>query len=319
MRILITEQNFGDDAAVERALVAETEHELVVESCVDEADVVDALGRYRPDVLLVQFVPIGPEAIARADGVRAIVRCGNGVDTIDLSAAAARGIAVARVPDYCIDEVADHTLALVLAVERKLLATAGGTREGAWDYRAGGPMRRLRGRSFGLLGFGQIARAVAQRAQGFGFRMLAHDPAVPADGIEDAGVEPVGFDDLIARSDVLGLHVPLSAATRGVIGAAELARLPEGAVVINTARGGLIDEAALLEALRRGRLGGAGIDVLGHEPPPADHPLRTAPRLVLTPHAGWYSETASVELRRKTVEACLLFLRGESPNGLVAP
>lgn len=318
MRILITDQNFGDDASVERELIAATEHELVVEACERETDVIEALERHRPDLLLVQFVKVGAEAIEHAHSVRAIVRCGVGVDNVDLEAAASRGIAVARVPDYCIEEVADHTLALVLAVERRLIDVTSGTRAGEWNFRAGGSLRRLGGLSFGLLGFGQIARAVAGRAKGFGFRILAHDAALAHGTIAAEGVEPVGFDELIARSDILSLHLPLTPETRGIIGRRELERLPEGATVINTARGGLIDEHALLDALRSGEIGGAGIDVLEREPPALDDPVRRASGLVLTPHAAWYSEAAIVDLRRKAVEAALLLLRGGVPNGLVS-
>jgi len=319
MRILITDQNFGDDARVERELVEGTAYELAVEACASEDDVIAALERHRPELLLVQFAKVGAAAIGRADSVRGIVRVGVGVDNVDLDAARERGIAVARVPDYCVDEVADHTLALVLAVERRLMPTAGGTGRGEWNFRAGGPMRRLRGRTFGLLGFGRIARAVAVRARSFGYVVLAHDPALSDTAIEGEGAEPVGFDELIARSDVLTLHLPLTAETQGVIGTRELALLPDGAVVVNTSRGGLIDEAALLDALREGRIGGAGIDVLEREPPPADEPLRDAPRIVLTPHAAWYSEAAIADLRRKAIEAAFLLAEGGIPVGSVVP
>jgi D-3-phosphoglycerate dehydrogenase len=319
LRILITDQNFGDGAAVERELIAGTGHELVVEDCASEDEVIAALERHRPDLLLVQFVHVGAAAIARADSVRWIVRLGVGVDNVDLEAARQREIAVARVPDYCVDEVADHTLALVLAVERRLMQTAGATADGGWDFRAGGPMRRLRGRTFGLLGFGRIARAVAARAHGFGWVLLAHDPAVPDEQIEREGAEPVGLHELVSRSDVLSLHLPLTRDTRGVIGARELALLPAGAVVVNTSRGGLIDEAALVDALHEGRIGGAGIDVLEREPPPADDPLRHAPRIVLTPHAAWYSDAAILDLRRKAIETALVLSAGGVPVGSVLP
>jgi len=179
-------------------------------------------------------------------------------------------------------------------------------------------MRKLNGLAFGLLGFGQIARAVAVRGKGFGFKMLAHDPGVAPTTIDREGVEPVTFDDLVAHSDILSLHLPLTQETRGIIGFRELARARKGAIVINTARGGLIDDAALLQALQRGHIGGAGIDVLDHEPPKFNDSLRQAPRLVLTPPAAWYSETAIVELRRKTIDAALILLNGGTPNGLVA-
>jgi D-3-phosphoglycerate dehydrogenase len=310
MRILITDQNFGDDARLERELAADVGAELELASCSDEEDVAAAIASCDPDALVVQFAPIGRVALAAAARVRGIVRCGIGVDNIDLAATADTGIAVARVPDYCIDEVADHTLALVLALERGIPALVA---DAEWNFRAGGKLRRLRGRTFALLGFGQIARAVAARASGFGYRVAAHDPAVNDFG----GVEPLAFDELLRTADVLSVHVPLTGSTRGLVGREELALLPAGAVVVNTARGGIVDEAALADALRSGRLRGAALDVLTAEPPPADHPLLGAPGLLLTPHAAWYSEEAIPELRRKAFEAAVDLVRGGRPVGLV--
>jgi len=314
MRILITDQNFGDDARLERELAADAGVELEVASCRDEEDVAAAIASCGPDALVVQFVPVGPTALADPGSLRAIVRCGIGVDNIDLAAAAAAGVAVARVPDYCIDEVADHTLALVLAVERGIPALVA---DKSWNFRAGGAFRRLRGRTFGLVGFGQIARAVAARASGFGFRVAAHDPALDDEVIRAGGAEPRSFEALLRGADVLSVHVPLTAETRGLIGARELALLPSGAVVVNTARGGIVDEAALADALRSGRLHGAALDVLTVEPPPADHPLRGVPEVLLTPHAAWYSEEAIPELRRKAFEAAVELVSGGKPVGLV--
>ena len=314
MRILITDQNFGDDARLERELAADAGVELRVAECGDEEDVASAIAEHEPDALVVQFVPVGRVALAAAASVRGIVRCGIGVDNIDLGAASGAGIAVARVPDYCIDEVADHTLALVLAVERGIPALVA---DQDWNFRAGGALRRLRGRTFGLLGFGQIARAVAARASGFGYRVAAHDPALDDDAIRAGGAEPRSFEELLRGADVLSVHVPLMESTRGLVGAEELARLPSDAIVVNTARGGIVDEPALADALRSGRLRGAAFDVLTAEPPPADHPLRGVPGLLLTPHAAWYSEEAILELRRKAFEAAVDLVRGGSPAGLV--
>ena len=319
MRILVSDQNFGDGAELERRLAAEAGVELEVEECSSEDEVAAALARHRPDALLVQFASVGRRALESANGLRAIVRLGIGVDNVDVGAAAERGIAVARVPDYCIDEVADHTLALVLAVERHVVELARDTAGGGWSFRAGGPMRRLRGRTLGLVGFGRIARAVGERARAFGLEVAAHDPLVPDGEIRSAGAEPLPLEELLMRSDVLSVHVPLTEETRGLIGRSRLALLPPGAVVVNTARGGLVDEYALAEALGSGRLRGAALDVLVTEPPPGDHPLRALPNLLLTPHAAWYSEEAIVELRRKAVEAALALLRGERPSGIVAP
>ena len=300
MKVVITDQNFGDEARLEREAVEAAGGELVVAESASEEDVAAAIAAHRPDALLVQFAPVGERALADPNGVVAIVRYGVGVDNIDVRAAMAHGIAVSAVPDYRVSEVADHALALLLAVERGIVALAVQTRAGAWDFRAAGPVRRLRGRVLGLVGFGRIARAVAARAEAFGMAVAFHDPAV------SGGLE---LDELLRRADVLSLHVPLTDRTRDLIGARELALLPEGAVLVNTARGGLVDEEALVEALASGRLRGAGLDVLATEPPPPDHPLRMAPNVVLTPHAAWFSETAVVELRRKAVEKAIELTR----------
>ncbi|MDQ3994569.1 MAG: C-terminal binding protein [Actinomycetota bacterium] len=302
MRILISDQNFGDDAGIERSLVEAVGGELVVAACRSEADVAEALAAHRPDAMLVQFAPVGERALAAANGLAAIVRYGVGLDNVDVRAAEGAGIAVAAVPDYCVDEVADHTIALLLAVERGIVGLAAETAAGAWDFRVAGPVRRLRGRTLALLGFGRIARAVAERAAGFGFRVVAFDP-----GVADANVQ--SLEELLQQADVLSVHVPLTDVTRGLVGARELDLLPSGAVVLNTSRGGILDEDALVDALGTGRLRGAGLDVLADEPPPPDHPLRALPNVVLTPHAAWFSQTAVVELRRKAVETALELAR----------
>ncbi len=300
MRILVTDQNFGDGAEIERRLVEAAGGELVLEDCKSEADVAEALERHRPDALLVQFAPIGERALREANGLAGIVRYGVGVDNIDTRAAEAHGIAVGAVPDYCIEEVADHTIALLLAVERGIVALAAQTRAGGWDFRAAGRVRRLRGLTLGSVGWGRIARAVAARAEPLGLRVAAHDPAYP---------ETLSLDDVLRQADILTLHVPLTDATSGLVGERELALLPERAVVLNAARGGLVDEDALVEALASGRLGGAGLDVLASEPPAPDHPLTRIENVVLTPHAAWYSEAAVVELRERAVASALEMVR----------
>jgi D-3-phosphoglycerate dehydrogenase len=297
-RIVITDQNFGDDARIEREIAAAAGAELIVLACRTEADVAEALAVHRPHVLLVQFVPVGARALQAANGLTGVVRCGVGLDNVDTRAAAAGGIAVASVPDYCVDEVADHALALLLAVERRIVELARQTREGGWDFRVARPVRRLRGLTLGLVGFGRIGRAVAHRGAALGLRPLAFDPLVTE-------AEAASLEELLPRADVLSLHVPLTEETRGLIGRRELALLPGGAVVLNTSRGGLLDEAALADALAEGRLRGAGLDVLADEPPAPDHPLRTAANVVLTPHAAWYSDAAIEELRRRAIETAL--------------
>jgi D-3-phosphoglycerate dehydrogenase len=314
VRILASDQNFRDDAAVERELIAAAGGEFLLADCSSEDDVAAALDRHRPDALLVQFAPVGARALEAAGTLRAIVRVGVGVDNVDTRAAASAAVAVARVPDYCVEEVADHTLALLLTVERRIVALAAEAAAGRWDFRAAGPIRRLCGRTLGLVGYGRIARAVGERARAFGLEVAAHDPwAVDFEGAEAVG----SLDELLSRSDVFSLHVPLSEETRSLVGRRELDLLPESAVLLNTARGGLVDEEALADALRSGRLRGAGLDVLAAEPPPAGHPLEDAPNLVLTPHAAFYSEEAVLELRRRSVETALALLAGEQPEGLM--
>jgi D-3-phosphoglycerate dehydrogenase len=298
MRILVSDQNFGDDAAVERPLVEAAGGELVVAQCRSEEDVARAIADAEPDVLLVQFVPVGARALADPNGLRGIVRYGVGVDNIDTRAAAAAGVRVARVPDYCVDEVADHVVALLLAVERGIVTLARQTAAGGWDWREAKPVRRLRELTLGLVGYGRIARAVAGRAHALGLEVVAYDPFVPE-------AEEESVDELLRRSDIVSVHVPLTEATRDMIGERELALLRPGAIVVNTSRGGLVDEAALAAALRSGHLRGAGIDVLAEEPPAPDHPLRTAPGVVLTPHAAWYSDGAVLELRRRATEKAI--------------
>ena len=315
MQILISDQNFGDDARFEREVAESVGVEVTVASCRDEDDVADALELHRPDVLLVQFAPVGRRALASAHGLGGIVRYGVGVDNIDLMAATERGIPVARIPDYCLDEVADHTLALVLAVERGIVALARDVEAGGWSFRAAGTVRRLSGRTFGLLGFGQVARRVAWRAAAFGYCVLAHDPALSADEIHADGAEPRSLEALLGDADVLSIHAPLTDSTRGLLDARAL--LHEGAIVVNTARGGIVDENALVDAVASGRLRGAALDVLEDEPAAPDDVLRRMPGIVLTSHAAWYSQEAIADLRQKAIETALALARGERPAGLV--
>lgn len=243
--------------------------------------------------------------------LRLIVRYGIGVDNIDLRAAAAMGVQVANVPDYCISEVATHTVALVLAVSRRLLPAIASAREGRWDVGAVTPLPACEAQTIGLVGFGRIGQAVAIRLRPFGFRLLAADPAARAEGVAGLEVPVVPFDRLLGDADVVSLHLPLSPATHHLIDRSVLARMRANAWLVNTARGGLVDEGALLEALDSGRLGGAALDVLEREPPRVDEPLLRHARVIVTPHVAWYSERAAFEMRRKAVEEVRRLLRGE--------
>ncbi len=267
------------------------------------------------DVVLVRESPLPAERIGRLDRCRAIVRYGVGVDNIDLEAAAARGIYVANVPDYGSHEVAEHALALILATARRIAQRDRAVRAGAWGVGSREPIARLAGSTLGLVGFGRIAEALWRKTAGLGFEAtLVHDPVRTS--FPD-GVRPVDLESLLAEADVISLHAPLTAATRHLIDADGLEHVRPGAVLVNTARGGLIDEAALLAALDEGRLRGAGLDVFEEEPLPADHPLLQRPQVVLTDHTGWYSDASLDELQRGAATEAARVLRGEEPENWV--
>lgn len=271
------------------------------------------------DAVISQMAPLDAPVIEGLERCRAIVRYGVGVDSVDVAAATRKGIAVCNVPDYCTDEVADHTLTLALALIRKLPASIDYLRGGGWTHEPLRPIRRLSSLVFGLYGFGRIARAVAQRAAAFGFRLVAYDPYVPEDAFRRLGAERVEAGALLARSDLLSLHMPLTGETRHLMSRDSLGKVKRGALLVNTARGGLVDTAALVEALDRGQVGGAALDVLETEPIPPDHPLWSRANVLMTPHLAWYSEEALTQLQRSVGEECARVLRGEPPKNAVNP
>jgi phosphoglycerate dehydrogenase-like enzyme len=266
---------------------------------------------------LVTFDPVTAEDLVGLPALRVIATPSVGFDHIDVAGATARGVWVVNVPDYCVDEMADHTLALLLAQVRGVVELDRSVREGEWDYQAAGELRRVADVRLGIVGFGRIGRAVAARARALGMRVTVHDPLVSDDDVRADGARPASLEDLLRASDAVTVHAPLTPATRGLIGADELALLPRGAVVVNVSRGPLVDTEALLDALRRGHLGGAALDVLDVEPPTADAPAPSAPRLVVNPHAGWYSERASERAVLRAAEAVRDVIEGRRPAAAV--
>jgi D-3-phosphoglycerate dehydrogenase len=271
------------------------------------------------DALLVQDTPIDATFIGRLSRCRVLGLYGAGVDNADVGAARRRGLVVVHVPDYGTEEVADHALCLLLACARGLAPLGAALRAGAWDYGAAArPLHRLRGRTLGVVGLGRIGCRLAAKARALELRVLGTDPAVGPTEAAAAGIDWRPFTELLAESDFVSLHAPLVPATEGMMGRAELARFKPGAYLINVARGGLVDESALVEALEGRRLAGAGIDVLAIEPAPPDHPLIRHPRVVMTPHSAWYSEEAMRDLQRLLAEDVLRALQGEPPRCPVA-
>ncbi len=262
-------------------------------------------------VALVQFAPFGPAAAAAMQKGGTVIRYGVGYNNIDLAACAAHGLRVGYVPDYCADEVAEHTAAMALAMLRKLPMMDASVRRGEWAaVKVAKPMKPFGQTRFGFFGLGQIGRAVLTRLRGFGFHFMAHDPGVT----DIEGVEMVSAEELLARADIISLHAPATSVTTEYFNAARLATMQPHAMIVNSARGQLIVEADLADALTRGVIAGAALDVFHVEPLPADNPLRQAPNLLLMPHAAWYSEVAIHRLQELVAQDIARALRGEGPR-----
>jgi D-3-phosphoglycerate dehydrogenase / 2-oxoglutarate reductase len=265
------------------------------------------------DAILVTYARLPGDLLRQLTRCKAIGRFGLGVDNIDIPAAAELGITVTYVPDYCMHEVSDHAMALLLALARKIPLSNALVQAGRWDMPAVVPIHRLAGRVLGLVGFGNIPRALAPKAKAFGLRVVTHDPYVSQQALAAAGVESVSFDRLLEISDFVSIHAPLMPATRGLFNAEVFGKMKTGALLINTARGPLVDEDALVSALDSGRLGGAALDVVAVEPLPKDSRLIGRDNVILTPHTAFYSLEALNELQTKCAADVARVLSGEKP------
>ena len=270
------------------------------------------------DGLLVTYAKITAEMIQKMPKCRVISRFGIGVDNVDIEAATARRIVVTKVPDYCIDEVSDHAMALLLALVRKIPSSSARTHGGRWEMKAVVPIHRLRDSVLGLAGFGRIPQLVAPKAKAFGMKVIACDPFVPEDVFRKAGVERVELAQLMATSDYISIHTPLTPETRHLFNRETFGRMKRGAYVVNTARGPIIDEAALAEALDSGQIAGAALDVMAQEPPPPS-PLFGRDNVIITPHTSFYSEESLIELQMKAAQEVVSVLSGNAPRNPVNP
>jgi D-3-phosphoglycerate dehydrogenase len=265
------------------------------------------------DAILVTYAKLPGELLRQLTRCKAIGRFGLGVDNIDVKTATELGITVTYVPDYCMQEVSDHAMALLLGLARKVPLSNALVQAGHWEMSAVVPIHRLGGRVLGLVGFGNIPRTLAPKAKAFGLRVVTHDPYVPQEVLTAAGVERVSFDRLLQISDFVSIHTPLVPATRGMFNAGIFRNMKKGAVLINTARGPLVDEAALVAALDSGQLGGAALDVATVEPLPKNSKLTGRDNVILTPHTGFYSVEALDELQTKCAADVARVLSGEKP------
>jgi D-3-phosphoglycerate dehydrogenase len=273
------------------------------------------------DVVLVQSVrPLLNGAIIRQlPRCRCIVRLGIGYDSVDLAAATEQGIPVCNVPTYCVDDVADHAVALLLGSVRHLARQDRWIRAGRWDRTGARPARRLKGCALGLVGFGRIARAVAERVGGFGLTVLAHDPWVGTDVMAEFGVQKTDLDELLARCDFVSVHCPLNDETYYLLDSRAFGLMKDGVFVVNTSRGPIIEEAALVSALRMGKVWGAGLDVFEQEPLPPDSQLRQFDNVIFTPHVGANSEESRADLYRAGYQIVVDVQQGRWPQGVVNP
>lgn len=283
----------------EKATISAAGGELILATCASEAEVIEQA--QDANIILVSWSKfVTPAVMDALPNLQLIARWGVGYDMIDAEAATARGIAVVNTPTYCGDEVAEHTIALLFSAARRIAWSHERMRAGEYRFPSA-PIHRLAGSTLGIIGCGRIGSKVAKRAIGLGINVIAYDKYRPDDELRAIGVEPRSFDEVLATSDYVTLHVPLGPSTRHLIDAEALAKMRPEAMLINTSRGAVIDQDALVAALREGRLSGAGLDVYEQEPLVADHPLRSLEHVTLTPHTAAWSEESIEKLR---VEMC---------------
>jgi len=321
MKIVVTDHAFPD-LAVEEAIAAAAGASLVAAQTKDPVRLAAAVAD--ADAVIVQFAPVNSDVVAAMRRARAIVRYGIGVDNVDLAAARACGIPVCNVPDYCIDEVADHTLAFILALTRQVAPQSRLVHDGEWRLAAPPPaFRTLADMTCGVVGFGRIGRGVVRRLVAFGGRVLVSDPVATADAIAAAGAQAVPLPRLLAESDLITLHCPSLPETKGMINAATLATTRPGVLVVNLSRGDLLDPSALVAALDSGHVGGAALDVFQPEPIPAGHAILGRQNVILAPHVASVSARAVHRLRTTAAELAVAAVAGgplpSIVNGLAGP
>jgi D-3-phosphoglycerate dehydrogenase len=313
LRVLLTDCPWND-TSVERSVLAEARAELILAERSDAATLASAAAGV--DGILTCWAPLPAPVLEAAANCGIVARLGVGLDNIDIAAASRRGMVVCNVPDYCRIEAAEHALALILALGRKVAFFHHETKAGRYDLKAGAELRRLAGQTVGIVGYGKIGREVAVRGRALGFRVLACGRPVSEGGPPRPTADDVewrNLDGLLAESDYISLHLPLIPETRRIIGVAELARMKPSAYLVNTSRGGLIDHQALAAALSAGMLAGAALDVQDPEPPDLSQPPFNDPRVIVTPHAAFLSRESLTELRTRAARQVVDFFQGRRP------
>lgn len=315
--VLITDYDFPD-LSLERKLLTDADLTLITTQATTEAEVADTIRSADSpiDAILTQWAPIGDQVFEAATDLKVVGRYGIGVDNVDVESATSRDIPVVNVPTYCVDEVATHTIALLLSCVRKVPTYDRSVRAGDWDWEVGHPIERLQGKTLGLAGFGNIPNKIARMLSGFDLDIIVYDPYQSKADLDAHNVEKVNFNDLLARADIVSIHTPLTDETRSMFDADAFSKLQDSAFLINTSRGGVVDTTALADAIAADEIAGAGLDVFPDEPL-RDSPLREIDEVVLTPHVAWYSEQSIEELRRTLTQDIIDVLHGAPPRNPV--
>jgi D-3-phosphoglycerate dehydrogenase len=312
MKVVINYQEYAD-VEIEKAVLRQLPGIEIVESHTRSA-VEFAEEASDADAAIIQYVPCPKNVISEMTRCKVIVRYGIAVDTIDVAATRERGIRVCNVPFYCLDEVSNHTLAMILALHRKLFDADRLMRENRHKLETLRPIPRLADATAGLVGFGHISRRLAEKMGPLFASVTACDPFVDAKQMAKCGAKKVEIKELFSNSDFITVHVPLQEATRRLVGAELISMMKPTAYLINTSRGAVVDETALIEALKNKKIAGAGLDVFETEPLPAESPLRSLDNVILTGHYAWYSDGAIIELKETAAMEALRVLRGEEPK-----
>lgn len=310
-KVVLTDHVYPD-LELEKKLLTDAGAGLVFIDTKDEAVIAEAVRD--ADAVITCYANITSSVISKMVKCRSISKTGIGVNNIDVDAATARGIRVMNVPDYCVEEVSDTTVALVLSLARKIPFLLDNVRSGSWSLSGCENISRLSGKVFGLMGFGRIARRAAEKMAPFGVQILAYDPYIDARDMGKTGVRKAEMDELLSKADILSLNLPLTRETEGIIDRHALSLMKRSAILINTARGPLVNEADLCQAVRAGNLAGAGLDVICDEVYDQNNPLFSLPNVIVTPHSAYYSIESTQELREKILADVLAVLSGENPK-----
>jgi len=297
----------------EKKVLDTIDAELVIANCTTPGELAEVCRE--ADGILVNLAPMTAEVIKKLNKCKVIARYGVGYDNVDVAACTEKGIYLTNVPDYCAEEVSDQALALLMACARKIARRDAQVREGKWNIGSADPIYRIAGKTFTLLGFGMIARCLLRKIRGLNFtKILVYDPFVDEDTIKAMGAEKADWETAVSMADFISVHIPLNEKTRGIVNAAAFAMMKPAAIIVNTSRGPVIDEAALIDALQSGRINSAGLDVYTKEPLAIDSPLMKMHNCVLTDHAGWYSEDSMSELKTKAAQNVKDILSGKKPK-----